>query len=854
MTGCRFLTGKSGGEMSLLQNTQVLTLPNGVRIYCLPRQTAAVEIQVHIATGSINEGRFLGCGLSHFLEHMTFQGCKGYPGNSIADTVSELGGDVNAYTSCNRTCYRMQLPVKHFRRGLKMLNAMVRYPQLPARRFEAEKDVILRECDRGTDDPDCRLYEHFMKQMFLTHPLRHPVIGYRNMINTVTRDMAMEYHQERYTPERCVITASGGVDPEEFFAAAAEYFSTWETSFLAEPPLPAEPFPAAARQNTFKFADPLHRIMCGVRAPEFGAPELPAVELLFSILGTGDGSTLNRKLILESQLGVSIRSGCYSWGENSFAVISGKAEPAQMPAFCDALKRELEAAASGNFSADEIEREKEQQYADRLRELRDNINLAGEIAGGVLYAGSPDAGDVYLDNLAKVDLSELQRVAGKFLNRNSWVTVTQSSENRTIIGGAEKTFRKLDVATGTGGVKLLCAADHELPLCNFFMIVPGGALHETPENRGISKLIAATLTSGSGNLSEAQILAQLDAAGVDLEISGGLNSMTLEFSAPRRRMDQAVNLLAQILHEPSFPDEAWHREQMRYVSVLKERGNRPEKLAFDIAGKMLYGDHPYAGSGFGSAETIQSVSPEQGRAFFKRCCFAPQTVIGFGGDCTPDDVSRWAKIITDAVNWCNVPPPRALPPKFAATADFAKKQLNREQTVVVRMVPGVACGAGDWMDVGDILGQAENGLSANLFKLVREKNALSYSVGMTYSMGFHPGYFAFYAMTAPGAGEKVLKLLNSELSRLGNKGLTTAEIAAAKAAAAFEAEKVFDTPESWLRTSAMDAYYGFDPVGLTRRARRIYELSETRCNELLREHFANPGGVEVIIDGAGEAE
>ena len=69
------------------------------------------------------------------------------------------------------------------------------------------------------------------------------------------------------------------------------------------------------------------------------------------------------------------------------------------------------------------------------------------------------------------------------------------------------------------------------------------------------------------------------------------------------------------------------------------------------------------------------------------------------------------------------------------------------------MVPGVACGAGDWMDVGDILGQAENGLSANLFKLVREKNALSYSVGMTYSMGFHPGYFAFYAMTAPGAGE-----------------------------------------------------------------------------------------------------
>ena len=838
--------------MSLLQNTQSLILPNGIRIYCLPRQTAAVEIQVHIATGSINEGRFLGCGLSHFLEHMIFQGSQGFPGNSIADTVSELGGDVNAYTSCNRTCYRMQMPVKHFRQALNMLNAMVRHPLLPARRFEAERDVILRECDRGTDDPDCRLYEHFMKQMFLTHPLRHPVIGYRNMISTVSRDMAMEYHRERYTPERCIITAVGGVEPEEFFAVAADYFGSWETSFLAEPPLPVEPFPAAARQTEFKFADPLNRIMCGVRAPEFGSPELPALELLFSILGTGDGSILNRKLILESQLGVSIRSGCYSWGENSFAVISGKAEPAQMPGFCDALKLELEAAAEGKFSADEIAREKEQQYADRLRELRDNINLAGEIAGGVLYAGTPDAGDIYLDNLSKVDLPELQRVAAKFMDHNSWVSVAQNNENKTIVSGIKKASKKLEVIDGAGGVRLLCAPDYELPLCNLFMIIPGGALHETPDMRGISKLLAVALTSGSDGLTEAQILSQLDDAGVDLEISGGLNSLTLEFSAPRRRMDQAVNLLAQILHAPCFPAEAWHREQMRYVSILKERSNRPEKLAFDTAGKMLYGTHPYAASGYGSVENICNISPEQGREFFKSCCFAGQTVIGFGGDCTSENAAHWGKILTDAITWSNSAPPRALPHEFAAGIKRCTQRLNREQTVVVRMVPGVSCFAGDWMEAGDILAQAENGLSANLFKLVREKNALSYSVGMTYSMGFHPGYFAFYAMTAPGAGDKVMELLNSEISRLGNKGLTAAEIAAAKAAAVFEAERLFDTPESWLRTAAMDAYYGFDPMQLTLRCRRINEISQQRCNDLLRERFADPAGVEVIIDGAGD--
>ena len=168
------------------------------------------------------------------------------------------------------------------------------------------------------------------------------------------------------------------------------------------------------------------------------------------------------------------------------------------------------------------------------------------------------------------------------------------------------------------------------------------------------------------------------------------------------------------------------------------------------------------------------------------------------------------------------------------------------------MLPGLDCSSGMWMDVADILGQAENGLSANLFKLVREKNALSYSVGMTYTMGFQPGYFAFYAMTAPGAGEKVLKLLNSEISRLGNKGLTAAELSAAKAAAAFEAERVFDTPESWIRTAVMDAYYGFDPEQLLSRSRRISEITDFQCNKLMQEHFADPRGVEVIVCGAGD--
>jgi predicted Zn-dependent peptidase len=191
-------------------------------------------------------------------------------------------------------------------------------------------------------------------------------------------------------------------------------------------------------------------------------------------------------------------------------------------------------------------------------------------------------------------------------------------------------------------------------------------------------------------------------------------------------------------------------------------------------------------------------------------------------------------------------------PEFADEKTSLLRKLNRDQTVVVRILPGWAAVSEELVDVAEIFGQVENGLSSNLFKLVREKNALSYAVGMSYAMGFHPGYFAFYAMTAPDSGKKVLKLLNSEISRIAAGGVSDEELDAAKASAAFEAEKIFDTPETWLRTAAMDAFYGIDPLQLPQRSLRIRNISNSRCNELLKKCFAVAGGVEVIVEGAGD--
>lgn len=837
--------------MGFLQNTASLYLDNGLRAFCLPRRSATVEIQLHIASGSIHEEGFLGCGLSHFLEHMAFQGAKGYPGNGIADTVNVLGGDVNAYTTYDRTCYRMQLPAASCRKGVEMLAAMVRFPELPAKRFEKERDVILRECDRGADNPDSRVHEEFMKQMFLTHPLRHPVIGYREMISTVTAEMAREYHQKRYTPSRCVAVAVGGVIPEEFFAFVQEYLGSWERGQLAEMCLPNEAPIAAVRSCGIVIPDePAARLMCGVRVPGFGAEELPALELLMGVLGTGDGAVLSRKLVLEQNLALGIRSFCYSFGGHGIAGIAAKCEPEKTDEFFTAMQKELAQIAAGDISASDVEREKGQQYADRLRELREPVNVAGEIACGVMIAGTPEAGDAYLDKLAQCSVDDVKAVAARYLAPEKYVNVIQ--RNSPHISGGDKCSSEPEIYSSRRncGATFIHVPDDTLPLCNFFMALPGGAICENTDQHGLTKLVAATLSSGSAGITETQILQKMDEAGMDLEISGGLNSLIIEFSAPKRSMDKAVALLAEVLHAPEFPDAAWEREKQRHISVLKERAASPVKKAFDAATGLLYGRHPYAGGGYGEGETFGALTPDDGRAFFQKMLYAPQCVWGFAGDCSGEDVAGWSDILESALPWVNEAPERSNEPVFSRERKFAEYSLNKDQTVVLRLLPGVSCSRDAGVaDVCDILSQAENGLGSNLFKSVREKHALSYSVGMSYAAGFHPGYFAFYAMTAASAGKKVLKLLNDEVCRIAENGLKENEFNAARAGAVFESERVLDSPESLLRTAGMEAYYGFSPEELLSRPRRLKDLTAEVFNIRLKEIFSAAAGVELLVLG-----
>lgn len=834
--------------MGFLSNTIVTELDNGVRLCCFHRRGASVELQVHIATGSMHEKEYLGCGLSHFLEHMAFQGCAGFPERSVADEVNALGGDLNAYTSYDRTCYRVQLPKASWLKGLQMLSAMVRFPEFPEKRFDAEKEVILRECERGNDDISRRVHEKFLQTMFLKHPVRVPVIGFKDMISCVTRDMMVDYYTRRYTPHRCVVVAAGDLSASEFFQSAGEFFGDWKPSFLAEDIIPNEALPIATRESSLIYPDPLERLFWGVRIPGFGSAQLPALELLFGLLGSGDGSILVRELVLNDSLAVGLRSFCYSLGDIALAGISAKAEPSKMNKLKSALVRELEKAADGKLSAAHLEREKGQQYADHLRELRDIVCIAGEIASGMFLNNTPDAGDKFLENLRKTGIDEVSQAAAEFLDQQHWVHIHQHNRMESLKKTVSEKSQILDSWENKSGNTVIYAPDDQLPLCSFFMVLSGGALFEPAGKVGITRLLAQVLPSGGGKYDENAFLRELDAAGAVLDISSGANSVTFELSAPRRKISRAVNLLCTMLAEPRFDNRVIEREKMRLHEAMLSRQFNPVKAAVDSATKLLYGKHPYATARSGKIEDMAGITRDELVEFFNNCK-SGKKIYGFGGDLTSAEAEKYSLMLDAAMKSESRGFTLPAAPQFSKTVLRDTVELEREQTVVLRMIKGLpsAVSIDDSLEMIEILHQAENGLASTLFKTVREKYALSYSVGMSFSAGFHTGTISFYAMTAAGAEKQVMNLLNDEMCRLRDTGLSEAEFEAAKQCVIFDAEKNLDSPESLLRTAVLDAYYGRQPLDILDRPHRVAEISCSDFNARIKKYFTDVAGVEITV-------
>ena len=360
----------------------IITLPNGVRILtqAVPGvRTAALG--VFIGTGSRHE-RAEENGAAHFLEHMAFKATEHRTADRLAQDIDTLGGQVNAYTTKEHTCFHARCLDSHLPRVIDLLCDMLFHSRFLPEEVETERGVILEEIGMYKDDPADLVYERLAAAVYKGSSLARPILGTKRTLAAMDGEWLREYKRTHYRPDRMVVSLAGSFD-----AVAVEQI---KAVFSTLPGLPAP----AVKPAEYRPSIPLKRKAVEQNHMILAFPALSALDgrrytqmLLSSILGGGVSSRLFQEMREKQGLCYSVYSYVSDYedvGLLGLYTALGKQTETQA---LDTLCRVTAQLAEHGPAADELERAREQAKANVLMGLESTQSRMSHMGLSMLLRG-----------------------------------------------------------------------------------------------------------------------------------------------------------------------------------------------------------------------------------------------------------------------------------------------------------------------------------------------------------------------------------------------------------------------------------------------------------------------------------
>ncbi|MGQ9629892.1 MAG: M16 family metallopeptidase [bacterium] len=412
------------------------TLEDGMRVVVRENHASPiVAIDVWVNTGAINETDE-NSGISHFFEHMLFNGTPAHPSGDISYQIERVGGDLNAGTSYDFVHYYMEVASKDFDLAMELQADAIMHPSFEPSEIEKERGVILEEFRQGEDNPQRRLFNLFNSTAYTVHPYRRRVIGSREVIESIGRQAFLDYHKKYYIPNNMTLVIVGDVDGERAFSKAAEVFKDFQPGPLPDLSHPQEPPQESVRRRTEEMDVKLTYLMLGYRAP--GAADMEdvyAMDVLATILGTGRSSRLNVEIKERRQLVSTISAFYVTQRDPGTLNIMAALEPGREEEVERAILEEIARVKSAPASPEELRKAKTLIKTSYAFANETNIDQASGLGFHDIVAGDYRLALTYPDEIEKVSAEDVLRVANKYLKDDAYTIVTIVPKGETDKGG-----------------------------------------------------------------------------------------------------------------------------------------------------------------------------------------------------------------------------------------------------------------------------------------------------------------------------------------------------------------------------------------------------------------------------------
>lgn len=398
------------------------TLSNGIRVVMedIP-YVNSVSIGIWVKNGSINEDKPEN-GVSHFIEHLLFKGTVNRTSKEIAETIDNIGGQINAFTSKEYTCYYVKVLDDHINIAVEILSDMFNNSLFKEEDIIKEKSVIFEEIKMYQDSPEDLVYELLSEIMFENTTLAQPILGTEESLKNITREVIVNYFKTHYIPSNIVISLAGNIDSKETLKLLEFYFGNFNKQIKNTEQINTQ-------KNIYSFERKINGItketeqlnMCiGMEGIAIGDDTIYPLYVMNNVFGGSMSSRLFQNIREDQGIAYSVYSHPSSYKETgSFTIYAGLG-PQQIYNFVNSVKEDIEDIKQNLISVDELYKSKEQLKGNYILGLESTSSRMSELGRNELLLNEIHSPKETLRKIDKVDLQQIKYIIDRIFDYNKF--------------------------------------------------------------------------------------------------------------------------------------------------------------------------------------------------------------------------------------------------------------------------------------------------------------------------------------------------------------------------------------------------------------------------------------------------
>src|SRR5215472_1981230 len=588
----------------------------------------AVNVWYHVGSKNEKPGK---TGFAHLFEHLMFGGSEHAPSRYI-DAMEKIGAtDLNGTTNTDRTNYFEDVPTNALDYTLWIESDRMGHllGALDQKTLDLQRGVVQNEKRQGENQPYGVTRELIAHN---TYPAGHPyswtTIGDMADLDAASMKDVQEWFKTYYGPSNVTLVLAGDIAAQSAKEKVEKYFG----DIPPGPPVSHQEVWIAKMTGTHRqiVQDrvPQARVYKIWNIPPYGTADADYLDLVSDILSTGKTSRFYKRLVYDDQIATSANAFVDLREIGGEFYIQVTARPGQnLDQVEKEVDEELARFLKDGPSAEELRRVKTGYMANFVRGIERIGGFGGksdQLARSQVFLGDPAAYKTSLKRVAEATAEDLKAAANRWLSDGVYILeVYPFPDYQAAAKGADRSrppqtgmppelkLPKFERATLASGLKIMLAERHEVPLVHFWMAFDAGYSADESVAPGTASMTSGLLDGGTAARSALQISDQLALLGAELHASSNLDMSLVELSALKDKLDPSLDLFADVILNPTFPESDFKRQQKQVLAAIEREQNTPVQMALRVLPRLLYGaGHAYGNplTGSGTKESISKMT------------------------------------------------------------------------------------------------------------------------------------------------------------------------------------------------------------------------------------------------------